>query len=382
MRKIIYGLWFSLLIILSSVSYANYSFYGPTIENEHLYRIAMRVRPSANLTVQQTMVAIFYANPAAFNLHNLNGLKSGYHLRIPPLDAIARIHPEYALKMVNYHNNIWERGYNRQAEFAAKKIKPKTNHHSEVNLAGTPHKIKNKVHMHKSPVIESEQKEKPLPAKTTLIDLANEQQKSVKSTNVETQTANTDPPLKATTPTENEAVNNQISVTNEKMNGFIQETKQYEQQTSTQLANLQRQARSLEATVNQLNQDLRTLTYHFIQLTAKNKPSNKANYVLDAVKENALALSAGVLTLLLLTYLLARSFRPKKNRVKRYKETAKKDDYDFMSTKESIPSKLDLARAYIDMGDNSSAKATLQEVIEKGNENQQQEARNLLGKMK
>lgn len=48
------------------------------------------------------------------------------------------------------------------------------------------------------------------------------------------------------------------------------------------------------------------------------------------------------------------------------------DDADQMATK------LDLARAYLDMGDSDGARGILQEVIEKGTEEQQQESRDLL----
>ena len=51
------------------------------------------------------------------------------------------------------------------------------------------------------------------------------------------------------------------------------------------------------------------------------------------------------------------------------------DDADQMATK------LDLARAYIDMGDSSGAKAILEEVAEKGTDDQQQEANSLLARI-
>ena len=55
-----------------------------------------------------------------------------------------------------------------------------------------------------------------------------------------------------------------------------------------------------------------------------------------------------------------------------------RDEYDFMSTKQAIPAKLDLARAYVDMGDLVAAKAVLQEVIAVGNDAQISEANQLL----
>ncbi|MCG8125646.1 MAG: hypothetical protein N0E55_17055, partial [Candidatus Thiodiazotropha taylori] len=43
--------------------------------------------------------------------------------------------------------------------------------------------------------------------------------------------------------------------------------------------------------------------------------------------------------------------------------------------------KLDLARAYIDMGDNEGAKSILEEVVGEGSENQQKEAQELLSNL-
>ena len=58
-----------------------------------------------------------------------------------------------------------------------------------------------------------------------------------------------------------------------------------------------------------------------------------------------------------------------------------RDEYDFMATKQAIPAKLDLARAYIDMGDVFAARTTLEEVLTQGDNAQVQEARQLLGRL-
>jgi len=56
---------------------------------------------------------------------------------------------------------------------------------------------------------------------------------------------------------------------------------------------------------------------------------------------------------------------------------AEKDDFDFLADGDEVATKLDLARAYIDMGDTEGAKDILTEVIEEGSEQQQQEAQAL-----
>jgi pilus assembly protein FimV len=54
------------------------------------------------------------------------------------------------------------------------------------------------------------------------------------------------------------------------------------------------------------------------------------------------------------------------------------DDFDFLSGTDETATKLDLARAYIDMGDTEGARDILDEVIAEGNDGQQQEARELI----
>lgn len=57
------------------------------------------------------------------------------------------------------------------------------------------------------------------------------------------------------------------------------------------------------------------------------------------------------------------------------------EDFDFLSGTDETATKLDLARAYIDMGDSEGARDILDEVIAEGNDGQQQEARELIGKL-
>ncbi len=57
------------------------------------------------------------------------------------------------------------------------------------------------------------------------------------------------------------------------------------------------------------------------------------------------------------------------------------DDFDFLSGTDETATKLDLARAYIDMGDTEGARDILDEVMAEGNDVQQQEAREMISKM-
>ncbi|MDJ0751373.1 MAG: FimV/HubP family polar landmark protein [Woeseiaceae bacterium] len=71
-----------------------------------LWGIAARMRPDSRLTMNQTMLAIFEANPQAFD-GNINRLKAGVSLRIPSADEIFRIDRSSALNEARRQNNEW-----------------------------------------------------------------------------------------------------------------------------------------------------------------------------------------------------------------------------------------------------------------------------------
>lgn len=57
-------------------------FYGPTNKNETLWSIASQLRPSRNVSVQQTLLAIYRINPQAFDNQNIHELIPGSRLRV------------------------------------------------------------------------------------------------------------------------------------------------------------------------------------------------------------------------------------------------------------------------------------------------------------
>jgi len=57
------------------------------------------------------------------------------------------------------------------------------------------------------------------------------------------------------------------------------------------------------------------------------------------------------------------------------------DDFSFLSGTDEIATKLDLARAYIDMGDAEGARDILDEVVLEGTVVQQDEARELISQL-
>ena len=71
-----------------------------------LWAITQRVRPDSRLTMNQTMLAIFEANPEAF-AGNINIMRAGASLRIPSANDIFRISRGNALDEVRRQNAAW-----------------------------------------------------------------------------------------------------------------------------------------------------------------------------------------------------------------------------------------------------------------------------------
>jgi pilus assembly protein FimV len=76
---------------------------------ETLWGIASRVRPDNRLTMNQTMLAIFEANPEAFG-GNINILRAGAAIRIPSADDIFRISRSDALAEAQRQHAEWSGG--------------------------------------------------------------------------------------------------------------------------------------------------------------------------------------------------------------------------------------------------------------------------------
>jgi len=77
---------------------------------DSLWAIASRMRPDGRLTMNQTMLAIYEANPDAFG-GNINVLRAGAALRIPSADEIFRISRGNAFSEVKRQNEAWGSGY-------------------------------------------------------------------------------------------------------------------------------------------------------------------------------------------------------------------------------------------------------------------------------
>jgi len=82
---------------------------GPTAAGSNLWTIARDNKPQA-ATIQQAMVAIHEANPDAFMRGNMNLMKQGQVLRVPPPEVIEAISQAAAETRISRHQQAWKSG--------------------------------------------------------------------------------------------------------------------------------------------------------------------------------------------------------------------------------------------------------------------------------
>ncbi|EHZ2742858.1 AAA family ATPase [Vibrio vulnificus] len=80
-------------------------FYGPTSANETLWSIASKLRPANNVSVQQTLLAIYRLNPQAFENQNIHSLVPGSTLRVPSLAQVRSASTEQAVTVMRAHQD-------------------------------------------------------------------------------------------------------------------------------------------------------------------------------------------------------------------------------------------------------------------------------------
>jgi pilus assembly protein FimV len=70
--------------------------YGPVRPGETFWSIATRLRPGSDVTMDQVLLALYRANPRAFDHGRFNGLLKGSVLRVPDAEDLRAVPPEQA----------------------------------------------------------------------------------------------------------------------------------------------------------------------------------------------------------------------------------------------------------------------------------------------
>lgn len=82
--------------------------YGPTTGQDNLWEIANQNLPNNTITTAQMMIAIVQLNPHAFVKNNINGLKSGYVLKLPSASQASAMSDADAQEMISQQNQSWQ----------------------------------------------------------------------------------------------------------------------------------------------------------------------------------------------------------------------------------------------------------------------------------
>ncbi|MDF1693379.1 MAG: tetratricopeptide repeat protein, partial [Zhongshania sp.] len=75
--------------------------------HDTMWKISQKLRPSAYVTTQQTMLALLKKNPKAFVGGNVNRIKSGYVLRIPSEAEVQEINQSQAVNEIRAQAREW-----------------------------------------------------------------------------------------------------------------------------------------------------------------------------------------------------------------------------------------------------------------------------------
>ncbi len=81
-----------------------------------LWNVARNLRPDADVSMEQMMLALLRANPEAFADGNINNLLSGFVLRVPDRAEIDRLNRAEASREVARQNSLWQEYRARVAE--------------------------------------------------------------------------------------------------------------------------------------------------------------------------------------------------------------------------------------------------------------------------
>ena len=94
--------------------------YGPVDSSDSLWSIANRLRPDSSVTVQQMMLALLRTNPDGFINNNINWLKKGHILQVPADDELRVLSAQEALAEIEAQNRLWWEATGRIAAYTPK----------------------------------------------------------------------------------------------------------------------------------------------------------------------------------------------------------------------------------------------------------------------
>jgi len=329
----------SLHLLIEIISNGDSSFKGYTLlldtpildeqyfvqSGDTLWSIAFRFRPDIELTMSQMMLAILEENPKKFN-NNINALYANIGLRIPNIEEIITIDPDEALSEVRYQHLLWNQQY--------------TSISSAIDKSGMEEIDANLFDQNSEGYNENDRK-------------------VVSRDSLDTQIEEDFPDVVV----ESEIIIDEESIDEEISNIDVQNS------SIMEVASIQNNEVIDETLKIQDN------------LPAKNLRKNKSNQ-LDKLTDIWESYWMFLVLLLVIFISLIVWYKSHKSKQETMAEVESSDDLRDSIKMTKIGTKLDLARAYVDMGDPKGALNILQEVLDEGNAEQIQLAKKLLNDLK
>ena len=329
----------SLHLLIEIISNGDSSFKGYTLlldtpildeqyfvqSGDTLWSIAFRFRPDIELTMSQMMLAILEENPKKFN-DNINALYANIGLRIPNIEEIIAIDPEEALSEVQYQHLLWNQQY--------------TSISSAIDKSGMEEIDANLFDQNSEGYNENDRK-------------------VVSRNSLDTQIKEDFPDVVV----ESEIIMNEVPIDEESSYIDVQNSS------------------IMEVASTQNNEVIDETLKIQDNLPAKNLRKNKSNQ-LDKLTDIWESYWMFLVLLLVIFISLIVWYKSHKSKQETMAEVESSDDLRDSIKMTKIGTKLDLARAYVDMGDPKGALNILQEVLDEGNAEQIQLAKKLLNDLK
>jgi len=383
MRKLFIGIICSFLITVS-VFAASDTTYGPTTADDTLWHIASELRPNNDVSVQQVMLAIFCYNEGAFYTNNINSLEPGKIIKLPSLDKICSLSRDQAYFEVEKQDRQWK---NSRLKHPKHLIKHKKSAKKAKKATTTDYE------QSESPSTETTPSEQAAQQLTETVTQTTQQSTETAPEAIPPEQAEqalaTAAPQVPETPVSNETTAIASAQTQEMAPVALASaaTTDGNNIVQTQMAQVNEKINSIEQNVEQLKKAvLGSKNCSWDSVSGCFKP------ILQYIDGLAARLGQPLFTILfvcvivlLLTILFCLSgYRRKKQDASKFlsPNVSSTEEDNFMAGKEGHAAKLNLARAYIDMGKETEAHVMLDEVLAKGSPSEQEKAKMLLAEIK
>jgi FimV-like protein len=382
--------------LLVSVQLQAASYYGPTATSDRLYRIALSSKPSEQVSVGQTMVAIFQHNPEAFVNHNMNSLLAGSLLVIPTASEVAEIDARTASHIIADHN--------------AHKNMP-----ASTPVVAVVETSSSNVSQSDSIVAAMDAIPLPSPEVQSTVSMVTQENNSVQLSEndlygfivnkidaainervrtIGEQHPQTVPGIVSQNTAEAEQSINPAEIHGSSVPAIGIDNNTVESANGVHLAQLRGHLNELQVQLTSIIHILEDNAEIFaVKDTLENKFADTGSYAVSHylsklynlsptdVKNPYVELGLALSIALLLLGLVIESRASYAACARVQEETLydiEEDEYNYMGSEEGIPAKLNLARAYCDMGLPDKARKVLTEITARGDAQQREQAREML----